>query len=41
LRAVLGVLSGLDLLVVDGYADLDPAAGLAWARVRAPSSASR
>jgi hypothetical protein len=41
LRAVLGGLSGLGLLVVDGYADLDPAAGPAWVRMRTPSSASR
>jgi hypothetical protein len=38
---VLGDLSGLGLLVVDGYADLDPAAGPAWARMRTPRSASR
>jgi hypothetical protein len=42
LSAVLVDLSGaVGLLVVDGYADLDPAAGPAWARVRTPSSASR
>jgi hypothetical protein len=41
LRTVLGVLSGLGLLVVDGYADLDPPAGPAWARMPTPSSASR
>jgi deoxyribonuclease V len=41
LRAVLDDLSGLGLLVVDGYADLDPGAGPAWARMRMPSSASR
>jgi deoxyribonuclease V len=43
LRAVLIGLSGVvGLLVVDGYADLDPGgAGPAWARVRTPSSASR
>ena len=33
-------LNGLGLLVVDGYADLDPG-GPAWARMRTPSSASR
>ena len=41
LRAVLDDVSELGLLVVDGYADLDPAAGPAWARTRTPSSASR
>ncbi len=41
LRAVLADVDGLGLLVVDGYADLDPAAGPAWARTRTPSSASR
>ena len=41
LRAVLDELSGLGLLVIDGYADLDPAAGPAWARMRTPSPASR
>ena len=41
LRAVLDELSGLGLLVIDGYADLDPAAGPAWARMRTPSSVSR
>jgi deoxyribonuclease V len=43
LRAVLADLSGLGLLVVDGYADptLTLTAGPAWARMRAPSSASR
>ena len=44
LRAILHGLSGVvGLLVVDGYADLDPAgrAGPAWARVCTPSSASR
>ena len=41
LRAVLEDLSGLGLLVVDGYADLDPAGRPAWARMRTPSSASR
>ena len=40
LRAVLEGLSGLGLLVVDGYADLDPAASPAGARMRTPSSAS-
>ena len=40
LRAVLDDLSGLSLLVVDGYADLDPAGRPAWARVHKPSSAS-
>ena len=40
LRAVLDELSGLGLLVVDGYAGLDPA-GPAWARTRTPNSASR
>jgi deoxyribonuclease V len=43
LRAVLDDLDdlgGLGLLVVDGYADLDPA-GPAWAHTRTPSSASR
>ena len=41
LRAVLDGLSRLGLLVVDGYADLDPAADPAWVRMRTPSSASR
>jgi deoxyribonuclease V len=41
LRAVLADLDKLGLLVADGCADLDPAAGPAWARVRTPSSASR
>jgi deoxyinosine 3'endonuclease (endonuclease V) len=41
LHAVLDDLSGLGLLVVDGYADLDPAAGPAWGRMHMPSSASR
>jgi deoxyribonuclease V len=41
LRAVLDELSGLGLLVVDGYADLDPAAVPAWARMRTPRPASR
>ena len=41
LRAVLDGLSSLGLLVVDGYADLDPAADPAWVRMRTPSSASR
>jgi hypothetical protein len=41
LRAVLDDLSGLGLLVAGGYADLDPGVGLAWARMRTPSSASR
>jgi deoxyinosine 3'endonuclease (endonuclease V) len=41
LHAVLDDLSGLGLLVVDGYADLDPPVGTAWARMRTPSSASR
>ncbi len=40
LRAVLGRLHGMALLVLDGYADLDPA-GPAWAPMRTPSSASR
>jgi hypothetical protein len=37
LRAVLADLSGLDLPIAGGYADLDPA----WARMRTPSPASR
>ena len=41
LRAVLEDLSGLGLLVVDGYADLDPGGRPAWARMRTPSTASR
>ena len=41
LRAVLEDLTGLGLLVVDGYADLDPGGRPAWARMRTPSSASR
>ena len=41
LRAVLGGLSGLGLLMVDGDADLDPSGGPAWVRIRTPSSASR
>ena len=41
LRTVLEDLSGLGLLVVDGYADLDPSGSPAWARRRTPSSASR
>ena len=41
LWAVLGDLSGLGLLVVDGYADLDPSGSPAWARRRTPSTASR
>ena len=41
LRAVLAGLSGLGLLVIDGYADLDPAGRPAWARMRTPSSPSR
>ena len=41
LRAVLADLSGLGLLVVDGYVDLNPERRPAWARVRTPSSASR
>ena len=41
LRAVLDDVSGLGLLVVDGYADLDPRGLPAWALVRTPSSASR
>ncbi len=42
LRAVLEDLSGLGLLVVDGYADLDPGGRPpAWAHMRRPSSASR
>ena len=41
LRAVLDGLSMLGLLVVDGYADLDPGGGPAWVRMRTPSSASR
>jgi deoxyribonuclease V len=35
------VLDGLGLLVVDGYADLDPSCGPAWARTRTARSASR
>ena len=41
LRAVLDGLSGLSLLVVDGYADLDPDGGPASAPGPAMSSASR
>ncbi len=41
MRAVLHGLSGLGLLVIDGYADLGPAAGPAWVRTRALGSASR
>ena len=41
LRAVLDDLSELGLLVVDGYADLDPGGCPAWVRTRTPSSASR
>jgi len=41
LCAVLNDLGGLDPLVVNGYADLDPAVGPAWARMRTPSSGSR
>ena len=41
LCAVLDDLSGLSLLVVDGYADLDPSGRPAWARMHTPSSASR
>jgi deoxyribonuclease V len=41
LRAVLADVDGLGLLVVGGYADLDPRGRPAWARVRTPSSASR
>jgi hypothetical protein len=40
LRVVLGDLSGLGLLVVGGYADLDPSGSPAGARRRTPSSAS-
>ena len=39
LRAVLEDLSGLDLLVVDSYADLDPDGQPAWVRMCTPSSA--
>ena len=41
LRAVLCGLTGMALLVVDGYADLDPEAGPAWAPALTPSSPSR
>ena len=41
LHAVLDDLVGVGLLVVDGYADLDPAGRRAWARMPTPSSASR
>ena len=41
LRAVLNDLSELDLLVVDGYADLDPGGRPAWVHMRTPSSASQ
>ena len=41
LRAVLEDLSGLGLLVVDGYADLDPGGRPASAHMRTPRSASR
>jgi deoxyribonuclease V len=41
LRAVLDDLSGLGLLVVDGYADLHPSGRPGLARMRTPSSASR
>lgn len=34
-------LSGLGLPIVDGYADLDPTTGPAWARMRTPRSPSR
>jgi deoxyinosine 3'endonuclease (endonuclease V) len=40
-RAVLADLDKLGLLVADGYADLDPAAGPAWAHARTPRWASR
>jgi deoxyribonuclease V len=41
LRAVLDDLSELGLLVVDGYADLDPGGRPGRVRMRTPSSASR
>jgi deoxyribonuclease V len=41
LRAVLGDLSGLSLLVVMATPIWTPAAGPAWVRMRTPSSASR
>jgi deoxyribonuclease V len=41
LRAVLNDLGGPDTLMVNGYADLDPAVGPARARMRTPSSGSR
>ena len=41
IRAVVHGLRGLSLLVVYGYADLDPGGLPAWARTRTPSSASR
>jgi len=41
LHAVLDDLSGLGLLVADGYADLDLAANPACARMHTPRSASR
>ena len=41
IRVVLHGLRGLCLLVVDGYADLDPGGCPAWVRTRTLSSASR
>jgi deoxyribonuclease V len=41
LRTVLDDLSGLGLLMIDGYADLDPAGRPGWARMRTRSSAFR
>ena len=41
LRAVLNDLRRLGPLVVNGYADLDPAVGPAWARMRTPRPGSR
>jgi hypothetical protein len=41
LHTVLDGLDGMSLLIVDGYADLDPAAGPAWARMPAPSLGCR
>ena len=41
LRAVLNDLEPTGPLVVNGYADLDPAVGPAWALMRTPSSGSR
>jgi deoxyribonuclease V len=40
LRAVVGGIAGLGLLIVDGYADLDPDGRPTWAPMRMPSSAS-